>query len=321
MDPFAAAGLHEATLGLEMLRGKLCLACLQGEWLLMFDGGTHECFMVSLASLSRISLPLLFAPVEHICKCALSSPATLPDSIIMFTAEDNENDSGEEERYLVYCQPSDEDWWELANETDDTHHVISYQIVGSQGTMYVRTDMDTFVTVSAHLSSSIGASIERRGIPHPSTMRWAHKRHLVESDGVFKLFDPIIGKEYTMKNNNMVPCEYYFQMPLFVKDGWVSGDKRSQFRTAYSNPIFYHGEFYCLGTCGSSGVFNPNNMTWRVLDKPDPILVSDPMPDEHYCHLLESRDDLIAIFRPHSEGQIDLYRLDKSQMVWIKIKC
>jgi hypothetical protein len=38
---------------------------------------------------------------------------------------------------------------------------------------------------------------------------------------VFKLFDPIIGKEYTMKNNNMVPCEDYFQMPLFLKDGWV----------------------------------------------------------------------------------------------------
>jgi hypothetical protein len=48
--------------------------------------------------------------------------------------------------------------------------------------MYVRTDMDTFVMVSAHLSSSVGASFERRGIPHPSTMRWAHKRHLVESD-------------------------------------------------------------------------------------------------------------------------------------------
>jgi hypothetical protein len=86
MDPFAAAGLREATLGLEMLRGKQCLAYLQGEWLLMFDGGTHECFMVSLASLSRISLPPLFAPVEHLSKCALSSPATLPDCIIMFTA-------------------------------------------------------------------------------------------------------------------------------------------------------------------------------------------------------------------------------------------
>lgn len=61
MDPFAAAGLREATLGLEMLRGKQCLAYLQGEWLLMFDGSTHECFMVSLASLSRISLPPLFA--------------------------------------------------------------------------------------------------------------------------------------------------------------------------------------------------------------------------------------------------------------------
>ncbi|CAL4974114.1 unnamed protein product [Urochloa decumbens] len=576
VDPFDG-GFREATLELEALQGKECLDCFQGEWLLMFDGGTKECFLVSLVSLSRISLPPLLTPLENIYMCALSSP-TLPDCTIMFIAERIKyggDEEEEEERYLVYCRPGDEEWWELDDETDDMH---------------------TFVAVNAALSSSSDAYIERRGIPHPSKMRCGQNTYLVESDGdvfllqfythgfynsevidmdihrldtsgyvwekvesigdrtifvssnncvalssasragiqpgcvhllhehcfdgtrlytiwlddrtmrcsllpagsfdslywvvpssfkkglsenltqwnnkikltsyedmeqalapwsslpvemveelvprislidylnvrgvckgwnliskpiqygkryprypmllsisssvgVFKLFDPIVKNEYTMKNNSLVPCKDYFQMPLFTKDGWVlvirgnkymyaanpftgevvelpeipwlgeqfdgisfssppnspncivcsthkervsnqaqsntiyvmvwrTGDKQwtkkkiedhTEFRTAYSNPIFYHGEFYCLGTRGSLGIFNPNNMTWRVLDKPDPILVGDPMSGEQYCHLLEFRDDLIAIFRPHNKGPIDLYRLNKVQMVWIKI--
>ncbi|OEL33205.1 hypothetical protein BAE44_0005776, partial [Dichanthelium oligosanthes] len=179
------------------------------------------------------------------------------------------------------------------------------------------------------------------------------------SAGVFKLFDPIVEKEYSIKNSTLVPSKDYFQMLLFAKDGWVmvlrgekyiyavnpftgerfdfpelpwlgmhnydgisflsapksvdfvvcsihkerdsnparrdyvyvmvwrAGDKQwtekkiddhTQFRTAYSNPVFYHGEFYCLGTRGNLGVFNPDKMTWRVLDKPEPILDGDPMP-------------------------------------------
>ncbi|RLN24528.1 hypothetical protein C2845_PM07G22670 [Panicum miliaceum] len=166
MDPFAGGGLlREATLGLDRWR---CYGA-SSAWPACRENG---CSCLTAAPMNA-------------SWCALSSPATLPDCIIMFTAEDSENDGGDEERYLVYCQPGDEEWWELADDEtddDDAHHAISYQIMGSQGTMYVRTDMDTFVTVSAPLSSSVGASIERRGIPHPSTIRWAHKSHLVESD-------------------------------------------------------------------------------------------------------------------------------------------
>ncbi|TVU37140.1 hypothetical protein EJB05_10446, partial [Eragrostis curvula] len=198
------------------------------------------------------------------------------------------------------------------------------------------------------------------------------------STGVFKLFDPVIQKEYTVKNSStLVPSNDCFQMLLFAKHGWVlvmGGDKymyaanpftgeridlpempqygnqfdgisfssapncpdctvccihklrnigrtellyvlmwrpgdehwtkedigdETQFRTAYSNPVFYHGEFYCLGTRGNLGVFNPDNMTWRVLDKPEPVVDGDPMTGEQHCQLLEFRDDLFAIFRPH----------------------
>ncbi|CAO2046890.1 unnamed protein product [Urochloa humidicola] len=218
------------------------------------------------------------------------------------------------------------------------------------------------------------------------------------SAGTFKLFDPIMEKEYTLKNSSLVSSGDYFQMLLFAKHGWVlvlrgntymyatnpftgemlelpeipwlgnqfdgislssapnspdcvvfaientrnqehnglyvmvwhAGDDQwtklemlddnTQFRTAYSNPVFYHDEFYCLGTRLNLGVFNPHSRTWRVLDKPGAILDGDPMPGDQYCHLVEFRDNLIAIFRPHEDGPVDLYRLDMSQMVWTKVE-
>jgi hypothetical protein len=90
------------------------------------------------------------------------------------------------------------------------------------------------------------------------------------------------------------------------------------FRTAYCNPVFYDGEFYCLGTRGGLA----NNTTWRVLDKPEaPVLVDgnnfgdDPMPGDMYCHLLEFMGDLIAVFRPHSDGAIN-----RCEMAWTKLE-
>ena len=61
-------------------------------------------------------------------------------------------------------------------------------------------------------------------------------------------------------------------------------------------------------------------MTWRVLDKPCPLLDGDPLPGDLYCHLLEFRDNLFAIFRPHNKGAMDLYKLDMSQIVWTKVE-
>ncbi|CAL4954610.1 unnamed protein product [Urochloa decumbens] len=350
VDPFDG-GFREATLELEALQGKECLYCFQGEWLLMFDGGTKECFLVSLISLSRISLPPLLTPLENLYMCALSSP-TLPDCTIMFIAErikygGDDDDDEEEERYLVYCRPGGEEWWEVDNETDGTYDAMFDKIVGSQGTMYVRTEMNTFVAVNAALSSSSDAYIERRGIQHPSKMRWGGDKYMYAANpftgDVVELPDlPWLGEQFDgisfsspPNSPNCIVCSIHkervsnqAQSNTIYVMVWRTGDKQwtkkkiedhTEFRTAYSNPIFYHGEFYCLGTRGNLGIFNPNNMTWRVLDKPDPVLVGDPMPGEQYCHLLEFRDDLIAIFRPHDKGPIDLYRLNKSQMVWIKI--
>ncbi|TVU37134.1 hypothetical protein EJB05_10431, partial [Eragrostis curvula] len=593
MDPFDD-GFPEATLELEMLKGKEHVACLEGEWLLMFDADTDECFLMSLSSLSKISLPPLVTK-DFVYKAALSSP-TPPDCTIMIIANEDDTEYG---NYLLYCRPGDEEWQEWRDDTDDAID-FNTGIVGSRGTMYLSTIKYTFIAIDASLSSSSDykANIKRRGIPNPSIMRWARQYYLVQSDGdvfhlqfythglynsevidmdihrldtseyvwnkvesigdraifiggncvvlssasragiqpgyvyllydgcldgiilytirlddrtmtctllpsnssdrlywvvpssfkkesnetvstmssktnkksklifdedaplgespwfrlpvemveelvsrisfsdylnvrqvckgwssivkpfqfaerypiypmlmsicssttgVFKMFDPIVEWEYTVKNSSLAPCTDY-QMLLFAKHGWVLvmrgqnhmyaanpfngervdlpeipwpgnqfdgvsfsstpnspdctvccihkkrtqgrtdslyvmvwrvGDEHwtkevigdeTQFRTAYNNPVFYHGEFYCLGTSGQLGIFNPDNMTWRVLDKPEPVLDDDPLPGDRYCHLLEFRDDLIAIFRQHNDRPIDLYRLDKSHMAWTKVE-
>ncbi|CAN6252109.1 unnamed protein product [Urochloa humidicola] len=593
MDPFDVE-LREASLELDILQGKKCLACLEGGWLVMFDEGTGECFLLNLTSLCKIPLPPLETAVaESLWQCALSSP-TPPDCTIVFSTY-NDN-------YVLCCRPGDEEWRKLTDETDETDddtYKFLGDIVSSRGTMYVRAEMNTFTAIDVSMPSSSGVAIEWRGIPHPSKMRWRSEEMLVESDGdifllqfyihgiyssevvdmdihlldtsayvwekvesiadrtffvgdncvglasasragirpgyihllhkhcrdgvrlysirlsdramsctllpgthdnmywvvpssyrkkheesltlfssesnskinkptfdedveqvaapwsslpvdmvdelvsrlsfidylnvrevckrwssiskpaqyakrypaypvlmsicpssagTFKLFDPIIEKEYTLKNSSLASCDGYFQMLLFAKHGWVlvlrgsrymyatnpftgemlelpeipryynqfdgisfssapkspdcvvcaiqtthsighndlcvmvwhAGDEdwkkleiindNNQFRTAYSNPVFYHDEFYCLGTRGNLGVFNPHNRTWRVLDKPGAILDGDPMSGDQYCNLLEFRDNLIAIFRPHNDGPMDLYRLDMSQMVWTKVE-
>jgi hypothetical protein len=86
-----------------------------------------------------------------------------------------------------------------------------------------------------------------------------------------------------------------------------------------SNPVFFDNEFYCLGVHGNLGVFNPNGMTWRILDKPEPIHAGAPNSGDRFCHLLEFKGDLIAIFRPYDANPIKMFKLDQSQMSWEKV--
>ncbi|RLM78840.1 hypothetical protein C2845_PM12G22580 [Panicum miliaceum] len=444
MDPFDT-GLREASLELDMLRGKRCLACLEGEWLLVLDEATGECFLFSLVSLRRIPLPPLLKPVEALGRCALSSP-TPPDCTIVFSTSYR--------NYLVYCRPGDEEWRELPVETDGTGSswvTFCTLLPGSCDDMcwvvpssFKNKNEESLAIVSSELDIktnklAFDEDVEQVAAPWSSLpvdmveelvarlsfidylnvrkvcKRWSSvskpaqyaKRYPAypvlmsicsSSAGTFRLFDPIIDKEYTLMDRSLVPCNDYFQMLLFAKNGWVlvlrgekymyatnpftgemldlpeipclgyqfdgisfsstpkspdcivcaieksrypnysnclyvmlwrAGDEHwtrleideyTQFRNTYSNPVFYHDEFHCLGTRGNLGVFNPHNMTWRVLDKPGPLLDGDPLPGDQYCHLLEFREKLIAIFRPHNKGAMELYKLDMSQMVLTKVE-
>ncbi|KAL6638244.1 hypothetical protein ACP70R_025816 [Stipagrostis hirtigluma subsp. patula] len=109
---------------------------------------------------------------------------------------------------------------------------------------------------------------------------------------------------------------------------WRAGDTHwtkdelpcyAPFSMTYSNPVFFDNEFYCLGVHGNLGVFNPDDITWRVLDKPEPI-----RPDAHdygdrFCYLVEHKGDLIAVFRPYDAEPIEVFKLDRSQMSWTKV--
>ncbi|KAJ3705381.1 hypothetical protein LUZ61_009086 [Rhynchospora tenuis] len=89
------------------------------------------------------------------------------------------------------------------------------------------------------------------------------------------------------------------------------------FHVADNNPVFFDGEFYCLGRKGNLGVFNPENNTWRVLDKPSPIY-SEAAPDigTEYCYLLECNGELISVFRAANMDYVRVFKLDRSKMAW-----
>ncbi|CAN6244896.1 unnamed protein product [Urochloa humidicola] len=174
MDPFDVE-LREASVELDILQGKMCLACVEGGWLVMFDEGTGECFMFNLTSLCKIPLPPLLTTVaESLWQCALSSP-TPPDCTIVFSTYGD--------KYVLCCRPGDEEWRKVTNETDDDRYNFLGDIVSSRGTMYVLTGMSTFTAIDVSMPSCSGVAIERRGIPHPSTMRWRSEEVLVGSDG------------------------------------------------------------------------------------------------------------------------------------------
>lgn len=91
------------------------------------------------------------------------------------------------------------------------------------------------------------------------------------------------------------------------------------FVLTHSNPVFFDNEFYCLGVHGNLGVFNPNDMTWRVLDKPERIQADADDYRDVFCHLVEFKGELVAIFRPYDAKPIEMYRLDRALMSWEKV--
>ncbi|KAJ4792667.1 F-box protein family-like [Rhynchospora pubera] len=89
------------------------------------------------------------------------------------------------------------------------------------------------------------------------------------------------------------------------------------FHVANNNPVFFHGEFYCLSRRGNLGVFNPKNNTWRVLDQPPPIY-SDAAPDigTEYCYLMECKGQLISVFQPINMDNVCVFKLNRSMTAW-----
>nr|XP_010917354.1 F-box/kelch-repeat protein At1g57790 [Elaeis guineensis] len=102
------------------------------------------------------------------------------------------------------------------------------------------------------------------------------------------------------------------------KDLWY--DNNLPFCATYNNPVFHHGLFYCLGSYGNLGVFNPRDMTWTVLERPKPIhsVVNEERRLED-CYLVESNGELLSVFNGNAAKPILVFRLDKSKMTWRKV--
>lgn len=167
ISPFDGSYLEA---GLPMVEGKQCLECL-GDWLLMFDEGTRECFLSNITSHSKISLPPLLEPLESLNRCALSSP-TPPDCTIMFASNGG--------TFVLYCRPGDKEWTKYHVDLENDNFVGT--IFGCKGKMYVQIT-NSCVVIN---TTSSNVHVEKMGVAaEPNTYPLSQPNHScwVESNG------------------------------------------------------------------------------------------------------------------------------------------
>ncbi|KAJ3677107.1 hypothetical protein LUZ60_002831 [Juncus effusus] len=151
------------------------------------------------------------------------------------------------------------------------------------------------------------------------------------------IFLPIVGFQYCKIAFSSVPTSpdcvvikilgpyggewVSFGMCRLRDDEWchMEFNNNPPFYACSCPPVFFQGEFYCLGNTGGLGVFNPDKKTWRVLDKPRPIHLQQPEMGTEYCYLMESRGELISIFRGIATPYVRVFKLDQSKMDWVKL--
>jgi hypothetical protein len=159
--PFDGCRSHETDMA--ALQGKRCIG-LDGDWSLMVDELTCECFLMSFAGTSNwqsptvISLPPLpedTPPPNLRFGCALSAQ-TPPDCTVVLGLV--------RETSLLYCRPGDDEWSrlpvEFAEEWDEFDGPIT---PGHQGKVYATT-MASVVAVDA---SGPAPAVESTDICHP----------------------------------------------------------------------------------------------------------------------------------------------------------
>ncbi|KAK3123558.1 hypothetical protein QOZ80_8AG0632730 [Eleusine coracana subsp. coracana] len=115
---------------------------------------------------------------------------------------------------------------------------------------------------------------------------------------------------------------------------WQTGEETWQetflepqvpFPVAYNNPVYFRGDFYCLGRRGDIGVFDTNDRTWRALDKPEPIHAQmNVFEEDHegaeFCYLLVLAGELISVFQRSADEPPQVFKLDEMKMAWIQVK-
>ncbi|XP_026453280.1 F-box/kelch-repeat protein At1g57790-like [Papaver somniferum] len=87
------------------------------------------------------------------------------------------------------------------------------------------------------------------------------------------------------------------------------------FMPCINNPVFYHGAFYCLDYNGILGIFSvKDTYSWKVLPR------SLKQFGSFYPSYLVECDDKLLLVNVGLRGKsVDIYRLDDSEMVWVKL--
>ncbi|CAO2188413.1 unnamed protein product [Urochloa humidicola] len=121
---------------------------------------------------------------------------------------------------------------------------------------------------------------------------------------------------------------------FFSIETWQAGEEDWQeiwleqevpFPVAHNNPVYFRGEFYCLGRKGNIGIFDPKERTWRVLDKPEPIHAElDVSKEDHegaeFCYLVELQGKLIAVFQRNADEPPRVFKLDETETAWVEVE-
>jgi hypothetical protein len=150
------------------MQGKTCLGCIHnGDWLLMLDESTFECFLLHLSDddpSKKIPLPPLEETLECIETCALigASPADPDCAVVVAIARDV---GYEVERFLLHCRPGDGHWTRL--ESPDlsfpnlmiSHRGEIYYFGASQTLLVIGGDGNG--SVRARLIGTLGGARER----------------------------------------------------------------------------------------------------------------------------------------------------------------
>lgn len=131
---------------------------------------------------------------------------------------------------------------------------------------------------------------------------------------------------YSSTNGKFLGMETWRHGEDSWSDEYDFDHEEDPFPIAYNNPVYFCGEFYCLGRKGNLGVFNPSDCTWRVLEKPEPIYTElQVFDDDHdgakFCYLVDLGEDLISVFMRNADEPPRVFRLDQMKtMEWVEVK-
>ncbi|KAI3908732.1 hypothetical protein MKW98_029282 [Papaver atlanticum] len=100
-----------------------------------------------------------------------------------------------------------------------------------------------------------------------------------------------------------------------VNDFDYEGCCEDYFMPCINNPVFFDRAFYCLDYNGMLGVFNmTDDSSWEILPKS-----LKQFSGFYPSYLVECDKKLLLVNLGQSGKSVDVYRLDDSEMVWVKL--